>query len=76
MNHELLQNLEQRISKAVEEINVLRQNVVQLESQNRQLLQEKMELEQVITSSQEQQRNWEESVTNMLSSLNKLDDVQ
>ncbi len=76
MNHELLQNLEQHISKAVEEINVLRQNVAQLEAQNRQLLQEKVELEHTITSSKEQQHNWEESVTNMLNSLNKLDDVQ
>lgn len=76
MNIELLQNLEQRISRAVEEINTLRQNVAQLESEKRQLMQEKEALELAISSNQEQLSGWEESITNMLNSLNQLDDVQ
>lgn len=75
MNNELLQTLERRISQTVEEINVLRQNVAQLESQNQQLLQEKNELERVIEANKEQQSNWEQSMSNMLDSLNNLDDA-
>lgn len=76
MNNELLHDLERRISQAVEEITLLRQNVAQLESQNNQLAQRNNELEQAMNANREQQHNWEQSMANMLTNLNKLDDEQ
>lgn len=76
MNHELLNTLEQRIVQAVEEITLLRQNMAELEAQNSQLVQKNQELELAINTNIEQQKSWEESMSNMLTNLNKLDDVQ
>ncbi|TBR37700.1 cell division protein ZapB [Marinomonas agarivorans] len=76
MNNELLNTLEQRIRQAVEEITLLRQNVAQLELQNSQLAQRNEELESAINTSMEQQKSWEQSMSDMLTNLNKLDDVQ
>ncbi len=76
MNNELLHHLEQRINQAVDEISVLRQKIAQLETQNTQLTEENSELEQKIYSHQEQQNNWETSISKMLNNLNQLDGTE
>ena len=76
MNNELLHHLEQRINQAVDEISVLRQKIAQLETQNTQLTEENSELEQKIYSHQEQQNNWETSISKTLNNLNQLDGTE
>jgi cell division protein ZapB len=76
MNNELLHHLEQRINQAVDEINVLRQKIAQLEAQNTQLSEDNNELEQKVYSHQEQQNSWETSINKMLNNLNQLDGTE
>lgn len=73
MNNELLQHLEQRINKAVDEISSLREKISELEIQNYELLEEKNELQNSLTQTKEQQSNWEASLSQMLNRLNQID---
>lgn len=76
MNNELLHHLEQRINQAVDEISVLRQKIEQLEAKNTQLTEDNTELELKVYSHQEQQNDWETSISKMLNNLNQLDGTE
>ena len=76
MNNELLHHLEQRINEAVEEITSLRRRIAELEMQNYELSEEKSDIQNTLTQTKEQQSNWESSLSQMLSRLNKMDDKQ
>lgn len=76
MNNELLHHLEQRINEAVEEISSLRHKISELEMQNYELSEGKNELEAMLNQKNEQQSNWESSLSQMLNRLNQLDNKQ